>query len=90
MYHIKDIFLEEGNPYIFFSGNLSTGIDPAINFDLKMYNEKYLYLKFNGKMKEGFHRKGKTYQQDVFPWYIQGRLKLLDVIAMKSHNTCAS
>ena len=35
----------------FFSGNLSTGIDPTINFDLKMYNEKYLYLKSNGQMR---------------------------------------
>ena len=32
---------------------------------------------------EGFHQNGKIYQQDVFPWYIQGTLKLLDVAKEK-------
>ena len=50
MYHIiyKRYIPRRGNEYIF-SGNWSIGIDPAINFDLKMYNEKHLYLKSNGK-----------------------------------------
>ena len=39
----------------------------------------------------GFHHKGKIYQQDVFSWCIQGRLKLLDVmLVLKSHNTCTT
>ena len=40
------------------------------------------------RRREGFHQKGKIYQQDVFSWCIQGRVKLLDVIVIKSHNTC--
>ena len=31
------------------------------------------------RLRKGFHQKGKIYQQDVFLWYIQGRLKILDV-----------
>ena len=59
-----------------------------------MYNEKYTYLKYlkcNRKIerqRDGFHQKGKIYQQDVFSWYIPRRLKLLDVI--KSQSTCNS
>ena len=40
------------------------------------------------RWREGFHQKGKIYQQDIFSWYIPGRLKLLDVI--KSDSTCNS
>ena len=32
------------------------------------------------RWREDFHQKGKTYQQDVFSWCIQGALKLLDVM----------
>ena len=42
------------------------------------------------RWREDFHQKGKIYQQDVFSWCIPGRLKLLDVIIIKSHNTCNS
>ena len=42
------------------------------------------------RLREGFHQKGKIYQQDVFSWCIQRRLKLLDVMVIKSHNTCTS
>ena len=42
------------------------------------------------RWKEGFHQKGKIYQQDLFSSCIPGRLKLLDVIVIKSHNTCNS
>ena len=42
------------------------------------------------RLRKGFHRKGKIYQQDVFSWCIQRRLKILDVIVIKSHNTCIS
>ena len=43
------------------------------------------------RWKEGFHQKGKIYQQDVFSWFIHGRLKLLDVmLVLKSHNTCTN
>ena len=42
------------------------------------------------RLREGFHEKSKIYQQDVFSWCIQGILKILDVIAIKSHNTCTS
>ena len=38
--------------------------------------------------REGCHRKNKTYRQDVFSGCIPGRLKLLDVTFIKSHNTC--
>ena len=42
-------------------------------------------------MEEGLSPKGKTYQQDVFSWCAQGRLKLLDVmLVLKSHNTCTN
>ena len=42
--------------------------------------------------REGFHQKGKIYQQDLFSsWCITGRLfKLLAVIVIKLHNTCNS
>ena len=39
------------------------------------------------RWREGFHQKGKIYQQDIISWCIQGTLKLLDVIVLKSHNT---
>ena len=42
------------------------------------------------RLREGFHQKGKIYQQDLFLWCIQMRLKILDVTAIKSHNTCIS
>ena len=43
------------------------------------------------RWKKGFHQKGKSYQQDVFSWCIQGRLKLLDVmLVLKSHNICTN
>ena len=46
------------NTIIHFSGKLSTGINPANNFDLiKMYNEKYIYLKCNGKIEGGLSPK---------------------------------
>ena len=32
------------------------------------------------KWREGVYQKGKIYQQDVFAWCIQGRMKLLDVM----------
>ena len=43
------------------------------------------------RWEEGFHRKGKTYQQNVFSRCIQGRLKLHQChVALKSHNTCTN
>ena len=43
------------------------------------------------RWKEGFNQKGKLYQQDVFSWCIQGRLKLLHVmLVLKSRNTCTN
>ena len=50
---ITDIFLEEG--ILHFSGKLSTGTDPAINFDLIKWITKYIYiyLNYNGKMEGG-------------------------------------
>ena len=39
-----------------------------------MYDENIMK-----KWWEVFHKKGKTNQQDVFSWCIQGRLKHLDV-----------
>ena len=39
------------------------------------------------RWREGFHHEGKIYQQDAYSWCIQGKLKLLDVIAIESHNT---
>ena len=33
-----------------------------------------------GRWEEGFHQKGEIYEQDVFSWYIQGTLKVLDVM----------
>ena len=42
-----------GKQYIL-SGTLSTGTDPANNIDLiKMYKEKYIYQKCNGKIEGG-------------------------------------
>ena len=39
----------------------------------------------------GFHHKGKIYQQDLVSWFIQGRLKLLDVmLVLKLHNACTN
>ena len=42
------------------------------------------------RVKKGkiYHQKGKIYQQDVFSQWTPGRLKLLDVIIIKSLNTC--
>ena len=40
------------------------------------------------RWRESFHQKGKIYHQDVFSWCIQNRLKFIDVIVIKSHNTC--
>ena len=40
--------------------------------------------------RECFHQKGKIFHQDVFSWFIQGRLKFLDVIVIELHNTCTS
>ena len=37
-----------------------------------------------------FSKKVKIYQQDVLSWCIQERLKILDLIVIKSHNTCTS
>ena len=43
------------------------------------------------RWREDFHEEGKIYQQDVFSWCFQGRLKLNDVIqVLKSHNTCTN
>ena len=42
----------------FFSGNLSTGTDLAINFDLVKYIKKiYINLNYNGKMEGGLSPK---------------------------------
>ena len=38
----------------------------------------------------GFHQNDRIYQQDVFLYFIQGRLKFLDVIVLKSHNRCTN
>ena len=40
--------------------------------------------------RQGFHQKGKIYQQDLFSWCILGTLKPLDVIVIKLHNTFSS
>ena len=43
------------------------------------------------KWRDGFHQKGKIYQQDLFSWRIPGRLfNVHDVIVIKLHNTCNS
>ena len=42
------------------------------------------------RWRESFHQIGKIYQQDVFSWCIPEKLKLLDVIVIKLHNTCNS
>ena len=42
------------------------------------------------RLREGFHQKGKIYEEHVFSWCIQGRLKILDVTVIKSQNTCTS
>ena len=59
----------------FFSDNLSTGTDLAINFDLLKCITKTNMPKLQWKVAEDFHLKGN--QQDVFSWCIQGTLKLL-------------
>ena len=50
--------LRRGNN-TFFSGNLSTGTDLAINFDLVkcVTKNKYSYLNYNEKVKGGLSRK---------------------------------
>ena len=61
--------------------NLSTGTDLAINFDLVKCRTKNKYTwTMMERWREGFHQNGKIYQQDVFPWCIQGTLELLDVM----------
>ena len=42
------------------------------------------------RWKEDFYEKGEICQEDVLLWGIQGKLKLLDVIVIKSHNTCTN
>ena len=42
------------------------------------------------RWKEDFYEKGEICQEDVLLWCIQGKLKLLDVIVIKSHNTCTN
>ena len=52
---VTDIFLEEGK-MLFFSGNLNTGTDLVINFDLvKCITKTNInsYQNFNGKMEGG-------------------------------------
>ena len=39
------------------------------------------------RWRESFHEKDKIYQQDVFTWCIQGRLKIHDLTVINSHNT---
>ena len=39
------------------------------------------------KWREGFHQKGKLYQQDIFSWCIPGMLKLLDVMLVFKSDT---
>ena len=45
----------------FFSGNVSTGTDLAINFDLVkcVTKNKYSYLNYNGKLEGGLSTEGK-------------------------------
>ena len=45
----------------FFSGNVSTGTDLAINFDLVkcVTKNKYSYLNYNGKLEGGLSPEGK-------------------------------
>lgn len=57
---ITDIFLEK-RIKLFFGGNLITGIDSAINFDLVKCNKKFLHQKYNGKMDHVFDQKGKIF-----------------------------
>ena len=56
---VANIFLEEG--IYFFFGNLSTGTDLAINFDLVkcVTKNKYSYLNYNGKLEGGLSPEGK-------------------------------
>ena len=43
------------------------------------------------KGRQGIHQKAKIYQQDVFSWCIQRRLKLLEILlVLKSQNTCTN
>ena len=39
------------------------------------------------RWRECFHQKGKIYQQDVFSWCIPEKLRHLNVIFIKLHNT---
>ena len=39
------------------------------------------------RLRESFHEQDKIYQQDVFTWCIQGRLKIHDLTVINSHNT---
>ena len=47
---IYNRYIRRSGSNTFFLVKLSTGIDPANNFGLtKMYNKKYIYLKYIGK-----------------------------------------
>ena len=51
----------------------------------------FLYTKnVMERLRDGIHQKGKIYQQHVFSWCTQGRVKILDVIVIKFHNTPTS
>ena len=77
LFLVTDILLEQGI-IPFFSGNLSTETDLAINFDLVKCITKINMPKLQWKGAEDFHQNGN--QQDVFSWCIQWTLKLLDVM----------
>ena len=86
---VTGIFLEDR--IIYFSGNLSTGTDLAINFDFLKCITKNKYRQLsncNGKVGRWgvrtFTKKVKCrHQTDVFSWCIQETLKLLDVMQHK-------
>ena len=65
----------------FFSGNLSTGTDLVIKFDLVKFTTKTnikSYPEYNGKLDGGLSpaRKVKCrHHQDILPWCIQETLK---------------
>ena len=42
------------------------------------------------RCRDSFHQEDKIYQQDVFLCCIQCRLKLVDVIVLKSYNKCTN
>ena len=68
------IFLEKGKIYFFWKDN----------FDLVKCIPKSIYTEnVMERWREGFHQKGKIYQEDLFSWCIPGRLKLPDVIVTK-------